>query len=55
MAENQQDKEVIKDVEKLTEKISSLPESLQTVVVMHASAFISGLEAAANLAVIAQR
>ena len=49
------DELIIKDVETLTKKIESLPEDVQAIVVMHAGAFISGIEASANLEAIAQR
>jgi hypothetical protein len=48
----QDDELIIRDVETLTRKIESLPEEMRVVVVMHAGAFISGLEASANLGVV---
>lgn len=53
--QKQQDELIIRDVETLTRKIEALPKELQSIVVMHAGAFISGLETSASLGTIIER
>lgn len=53
--QKQQDELIVRDVETLTRKIEALPKELQSIVVMHAGAFISGLETSASLGTIIGR